>query len=105
MMMKDRVVHSTAKSGLDAFVRSLALELGPHGIRANMICAGLISTEMVPFGPESAPGQAAAGQIPLGRMGEPADLGGMAVYLMSDASRYHSGDTITVDGGRRINGM
>jgi NAD(P)-dependent dehydrogenase (short-subunit alcohol dehydrogenase family) len=97
--------YAAAKSAVGAMIRNFALELGPHGIRANMICAGLISTEMVPFGPESAPGQAAAGQIPLGRMGEPADLGGMAVYLMSDASRYHSGDTITVDGGRRINGM
>jgi NAD(P)-dependent dehydrogenase (short-subunit alcohol dehydrogenase family) len=97
--------YAAAKSAVAAMIRNLALELGPHGIRANMICAGLIQSEMVPFGPESEMGRAAAAQVPLGRMGEPADLGGMAVYLMSDAARYHTGDTITVDGGRRINGM
>lgn len=97
--------YAAAKSAVAAMIRNFALELGPHGIRANMVCAGLIETEMVPFGPESDPGRAAAAQVPLGRMGTPADLGGVVVYLMSDAARYHTGDTITVDGGRRINGM
>ena len=82
-----------------------ALELGPHGIRANMICAGLTKTEMVPFDDAHPFGQAAVAKIPLGRMADPEEIGGIAVYLLSDAARYHTGDLITVDGGRMINGV
>ena len=96
--------YSAAKSAVAAMIRTLAVEVGVHGIRANMICAGLIQTEMVPFGPESDFGKDAIAKTPLGRLGTPEDLAGLVVYLMSDASSYHTGDLITVDGGRRING-
>ena len=96
--------YAAAKSAVAGLVRTFALELGPHGIRANMVCAGLTKTEMVPFDDAHPLGQAAVAKIPLGRMAEPEDMGGIAVYLMSDASRYHTGDLITVDGGRMING-
>lgn len=96
--------YGAAKSAVAALVRNLALELGPHGVRANMVCAGLTKTEMVPFDDEHPLGQEAVKKIPLGRMADPAEIGGIAVYLMSDAARYHTGDTITVDGGRMING-
>ncbi len=96
--------YGAAKSAVAAIVRNLALELGPHGVRANMVCAGLTKTEMVPFDDDHALGQEAVKKIPLGRMAEPSEMGGIAVYLMSDAASYHTGDTITVDGGRMING-
>lgn len=95
--------YATAKSSIAGMIRNFAVELGAQGVRANMVCAGLIATEMT-GGPESGLKPMAEEKTPIPRMGTPEDLGGIVVYLMSDASRYHTGDLITVDGGRRING-
>jgi len=97
--------YGAAKSAVAALVRTFALELGPHQIRANMICAGLTKTEMVPFDDAHPLGKSAVAKIPLGRMADPEEIGGIAVYLLSDAARYHTGDLITVDGGRMIYGV
>jgi NAD(P)-dependent dehydrogenase (short-subunit alcohol dehydrogenase family) len=97
--------YAAAKNAVAGLIRTFALELGPHQIRANMICAGLTKTEMVPFDDAHPFGQAAIAKIPLGRMAEPDEIGGIAVYLLSDAARYHTGDLITVDGGRMIYGV
>jgi NAD(P)-dependent dehydrogenase (short-subunit alcohol dehydrogenase family) len=97
--------YGAAKSAVAALIRNFALELGPHGIRANMVCAGLTKTEMVPFDDAHPFGQAAIQKIPLGRMAEPDEIAGVVVYLLSDAARYHTGDLITVDGGRMIFGV
>ena len=95
--------YAAAKSAIAGLIRTFAVELGTHEIRANLVCAGLIATPMT-GGPESGLKKAAEEKTPIPRMGTPEDLGGIAVYLMSDASRYHTGDVITIDGGRRING-
>ncbi len=95
--------YASAKSAIAGMIRNFAVELGAQGVRANMVCAGLIATEMT-GGPESGLKPMAEEKTPIPRMGTPEDLGGIVVYLMSDASSYHSGDIITVDGGRRING-
>lgn len=95
--------YAAAKGAVAGMIRNFALELGAQGIRANMVCAGLIATEMT-GGPDSGLKTIAEEKTPIPRMGTPEDLGGIIVYLMSDASRYHTGDLITVDGGRRING-
>jgi NAD(P)-dependent dehydrogenase (short-subunit alcohol dehydrogenase family) len=97
--------YAAAKSAVAGIIRTLALELGPHGIRANMVCAGLTKTEMVPFDDSHPFGQAAIQKIPLGRMADPDEIAGVVVYLLSDAARYHTGDLITVDGGRMIYGV
>jgi len=97
--------YGAAKSAVAALIRNFALELGPHGIRANMVCAGLTKTELVPFDDAHPFGQAAIAKIPLGRMAEPDEIAGVVVYLLSDAARYHTGDLITVDGGRMIFGV
>ena len=97
--------YGAAKSAVAALIRNFALELGPHGIRANMVAAGLTKTEMVPFDDSHPFGQAAIQKIPLGRMADPDEIAGVVVYLLSDAARYHTGDLITVDGGRMINGV
>jgi len=96
--------YAAAKSAMAGLVRTFALELGPLGIRANMICAGLTKSEMIPFDESHPLGQAAVAKIPLGRMATPEEIGGIAVYLISDAAGYHTGDLITVDGGRMANG-
>jgi NAD(P)-dependent dehydrogenase (short-subunit alcohol dehydrogenase family) len=97
--------YGAAKSAVAALIRNFALELGPHGVRANMVCAGLTKTEMVPFDDSHPFGQAAIQKIPLGRMADPDEIAGVVVYLLSDAARYHTGDLITVDGGRMIYGV
>ncbi|MDG2304238.1 MAG: SDR family NAD(P)-dependent oxidoreductase [Candidatus Binatia bacterium] len=95
--------YASAKSAIGAMIRNFAVELGGQGIRANMVCAGLIATDMT-GGPESGLKAMAEQRTPIPRMGTPEDLGGIVVYLMSDASKFHTGDLITIDGGRRING-
>src|SRR5262249_42475530 len=78
--------YAAAKSAVAGLIRTFALELGPHQIRANMVCAGLTKTEMVPFDDAHPLGQAAIAKIPLGHMAEPDEIAGVVVYLLSDAA-------------------
>jgi len=99
---------SAAKTGLLGLVRALAAELGPFGIRANMVVPGVIDTERryaewypeFRQAPPGAPEQLK--QIPLGRLGRPEDIADACVFLASDASSYVTGDAIRVMGGRII---
>ncbi len=99
---------TAAKTGLLGLVRALAAELGPSGIRVNMVVPGTIDTERryaewypefrqaPPGGPEQLK------RIPLGRLGRPEDIAEACVFLASDASAYITGDTIRVMGGSVI---
>jgi 3-oxoacyl-[acyl-carrier protein] reductase len=99
---------TAAKTGLLGLVRALAAELGPFGIRANMVVPGFIDTERryaewypeFRENPPGAPDQLK--QIPLGRLGRPEDIADACVFLASDASSYVTGDSIRVMGGRVI---
>jgi 3-oxoacyl-[acyl-carrier protein] reductase len=99
---------TAAKTGQLGLVRALAAELGPHGIRVNMVIPGFIDTERrytewypeFRQAPPGAPEQLK--QIPLGRLGRPEDIAEACVFLASDASSYITGDTIRVMGGRII---
>lgn len=99
---------TAAKSGLLGLVRALAAELGPFGIRANMVVPGFIDTERryaewYPEFKQTPPGDAAQlKEIPLRRLGRPEDIADACVFLASDASAYVTGDTIRVMGGRII---
>ena len=92
--------YTAAKGGLRNVTRALSVELARHGIRANAILPGWIETEMTArsVADERFRG-AVLPRIPMRRWGRGADFGGVAVYLMSDASAYHTGDTLVVDGG------
>ena len=81
-------------------IRALAVEMARHGIRANAILPGWIETEMTArsVADERFRG-AVLPRIPMRRWGKGEDFGGVAVYLMSDASAYHTGDTLVIDGG------
>jgi 3-oxoacyl-[acyl-carrier protein] reductase len=102
------VAVTAAKTGLLGLVRALAAELGPFGIRANMVMPGFIDTERryaewypeFRQNPPGAPEQLK--QIPLGRLGRPDDIADACVFLASDASSYVTGDSIRVMGGRVI---
>lgn len=96
-----RAVHyAAAKAGLGGLVRSLAREYGPDGIRANLVEAGWFDTPMTaPVIARRRVADDRLPRIPLRRWGRPDELAGVVVYLAGDASSYHTGDTITVDGG------
>ena len=92
--------YGATKGGMVSLVRALAVEFARHGIRANAILPGWIETDMTAnsmanekFRDNVLP------RIPLRRWGTPDDFGGIAVYLMSDASRFHTGDSLLIDGG------
>ena len=86
------------KAGLNQFVRAAAHELAPLGIRVNALSPGITATPLALEGnPEVFEEMAAT--VPLGRAGEPEDMGAAAVYLCSPAARFVTGANLVVDGG------
>jgi NAD(P)-dependent dehydrogenase (short-subunit alcohol dehydrogenase family) len=95
--------YNISKLAVIALVRNLAAELGPHGVRANAICPGLIRTDFAEALWNNPEAEANARRnIPLRRLGEADDLQGLAVYLASDASAYMTGQALTVCGGQSM---
>jgi NAD(P)-dependent dehydrogenase (short-subunit alcohol dehydrogenase family) len=92
--------YAGTKAAINALVRALGVELARHGVTANAILPGWIKSDMTAgimanekFVANVMP------RIPLRRFGEPSDFGGIAVYLMSKASSYHTADCFVIDGG------
>jgi NAD(P)-dependent dehydrogenase (short-subunit alcohol dehydrogenase family) len=95
--------YSSSKAAVSALVRSIAVEYGRYGIRANAILPGWIETEMTAgLMTDERFQQSQLGRTAMRRWGKPDDFAGIAVYLASDASRFHTGDTIVIDGGYLI---
>ncbi len=95
--------YSASKAGLCALVRSLAVELARHRIQANTILPGWIETDMT----EGARSwdklrETVVQRTPARRWGRPEDFEGIAIYLASRASDFHTGDTVRVDGGYAV---
>ena len=92
--------YGATKGAVISMVRALAVEYARHGIRANAILPGWVETEMTEklFSDARFAG-AVMPRMPMKRWGSPDDFAGIAVYLMSDASRWHTGDTFVIDGG------
>jgi NAD(P)-dependent dehydrogenase (short-subunit alcohol dehydrogenase family) len=95
--------YAASKGGLEAMVRSYAVSLARYDVQVNAVQPGWIATEA------TAQGMAHDGfrelvtkRTPARRWGEPDDMAGVIVYLASDASRFHTGDTLRVDGGYAI---
>lgn len=93
-----QVSYAASKAGLIGAARSLAREIGSRGITVNVISPGFIETDMTKDLPEQARNQAKA-ITPLARLGEAADIGGVAAFLASDEASYITGAVIPVDGG------
>ena len=92
-----------SKLALIGLVRNLAAEFGPDGIRFNAICPGLVKTDFARELWDNPEVEARINKsIPLRRLGEPEDFAGIAVYLASDASRYMTGQALTVCGGSNM---
>ena len=95
--------YVSAKSGLAGLTRGLAVELGPDGVTCNAIAPGYFATELntaLVEDPEF--NQFVCDRTPLGRWGEPAELGGAAVFLSSPAGAYINGHLLVIDGGMTI---
>ena len=92
--------YAASKAGVSALVRSIAVEYGRFGIRANAILPGWIETDMTAgIMSDERFEQSQLARTSMRRWGKPDDFAGIAVYLASDASRFHTGDTIVIDGG------
>lgn len=92
--------YCTAKAGLNGLTRSMAIEYGRYGIRANAIAPGYFITEMTAPLAEDAEFDAwVKSEVPLGRWGDPDELIGVALFLASSASDYVNGHVLVVDGG------
>ena len=100
--------YGAAKGALAAMMKTIAVDMGKFGVRANMIIPGFIVTGMTTGGDsvdspkaeqlETTMAQAA----PLGRIGYPEDFEGIGAYLSSDASSFQTGTMLIIDGGRSV---
>lgn len=95
--------YNISKAADFQLARNLAVEYGPAGVRVNCIAPGLIRTDFARALWEDSDNLATAlSGTPMGRIGEPDDIAGTAVFLASDASRYITGQAIVVDGGATV---
>lgn len=92
--------YTATKAALIAVTNGIAVEFARYGVRANSILPGWIETEMTQ-GAQANPKftEAVISRVPYRRWGKPEEFGGIAVYLASDASRFHTGDSLLIDGG------
>lgn len=93
--------YNAAKGGLLSLTRALAAEWAQHNIRVNAICPGFFSSRMADKVIDNAT-EAIKASAPMGRIGSPGELKGVAVFLAADASNYITGQGIVVDGGTTI---
>jgi len=87
--------YDATKGGIEALTRAMALDLGPYNIRVNALMPGSIDTSGMDLAARELRGE----NVPLGRIGEPIDMTGAALFLASDDASYITGDIIKVDGG------
>jgi NAD(P)-dependent dehydrogenase (short-subunit alcohol dehydrogenase family) len=95
--------YAATKGALIPMIRATAVEYARYGLRANVILPGWIATDMTAGVQDNDKfNDAVIKRVPMRRWGQPADFGGMAVYFASDASAFHTGDSILIDGGYAI---
>ena len=100
LLGSQNTAYTAAKGGVVGFTRALVIGYSGTGIRANAILPGFIATPMsAPVQMNDLDRERYASSVPVGRLGEPEDVGGLVVFLASDASSYVNGAVITLDGG------
>jgi len=90
--------YAASKAGIVGFTKSVAREVASRGITANAVAPGFIETDMTAGMSEKAR-EAVTAAIPMGRVGQPADIAGTVAFLISDAASYLTGQVLGVDGG------
>lgn len=95
---ESRVSYTASKAAVINMTRSLALDLGGHGVRVNAVAPGVIDTPMQASKP-AAVLQATAAKVPLGRFGTADEIAKVVLFLLSDMASYITGETIVTDGG------
>jgi 3-oxoacyl-[acyl-carrier protein] reductase len=99
--LRDRAAYVASKTGLIGFTRECAREFAAYNIRVNAVCPGVIITEMTHhLRQNEGMMRKWMEDIPQARLGDPADVTGLVVFLCTDAARYITGQAINVDGGR-----
>jgi glucose 1-dehydrogenase len=99
----NHVPYCVSKGGVDQLTKVMALALAPHGIRVNAIGPGSIMTDILKaVATDKEAKRRILARTPLGRIGEPDEIAGIAVFLASDDASYISGQTIYADGGRLV---
>lgn len=98
------IAYSASKTAIDGLTRAMAVELSPQGIRVNAIAPGFIYSAMTAKALDSDPERKAKvfNRTPMGKMGQPEDIGAAALYLASDGANYVTGIVLPVDGGNSI---
>jgi NAD(P)-dependent dehydrogenase (short-subunit alcohol dehydrogenase family) len=98
------IAYTASKSAIEGMTRAMAVELSPQGIRVNCIAPGFIATDMSEkaLNGDAERKQKVLSRTPLGRLGEPSDIGETALFLASEGARYITGVVIPVDGGNAI---
>jgi len=94
-----RAPYSVSKAGLNALVRSAALEFAPAGVLVNGICPGFVLTDMTRQNNDDDDIKRLEGQIPLGRLADPVEVAELVEYLASFRNTYITGQLIAIDGG------
>jgi NAD(P)-dependent dehydrogenase (short-subunit alcohol dehydrogenase family) len=95
--------YGATKGAVVSMIRAMAVELGRYAITANSICPGWIRSDMTAGAQGAAKfNEKVISRVPVGGWGDGADFAGIAVYLASRASRYHTGDSFVIDGGYTI---
>ena len=93
--------YAATKAGAEGFSRALARELGSRAVTVNCVAPGFIDTDMTREQSDEQR-ELMLGQIPLGRLGEPAEIAALVAFLCSDAAGYITGETVHINGGMHM---
>jgi acetoacetyl-CoA reductase len=97
-----QVNYSAAKAGMHGFTKALALEMARHGVTVNTVSPGYLRTRMVEAVPPEVMHGKILPQIPMGRLGEPAEVAGLVAYLVSDEAGFVTGANLAINGGQHM---
>jgi NAD(P)-dependent dehydrogenase (short-subunit alcohol dehydrogenase family) len=97
--LPQQAAYSLSKGAVLNFTRAIAAELGPHGVRANAVCPGVVETPLTEDSLAAVEPDADPSGIPLGRFGQPEEVADCIAFLASDAASYVSGHGLVIDGG------